>query len=165
MAETLLVSEGSKDDKYRELLPQLAALLAGETDLIARLANASAALKATFDWLWVGFYLVSEQQGGEALVLGPFQGPIACFRITHGRGVCGAAWARNETLLVPDVEAFPGHIACSSLSRSEVVVPLRNAAGSVIGVLDVDSVRLNDFDEVDQSWLEKIAALIVEDGK
>lgn len=165
MAETLVIASGSKEDKYRELLPQLAALLAGETDLTARLANASAALKATFDWLWVGFYLVRETQDAEALVLAPFQGPIACFRIAHGRGVCGAAWARNETLLVPDVEAFPGHIACSSLSRSEVVVPLRDAAGRVIGVLDVDSVRLGDFDEVDQAWLEKLAALVIEDGR
>ncbi len=129
----------------------------GEADLIARLANAAAALHATFDWLWTGFYLVRDKQ----LVLGPFQGPIACFRIAHGRGVCGAAWARNETLLVPDVEVFPGHIACSSLSRSEIVVPLRDTSGEVIGVLDVDSIRLADFDEVDQAWLEKVAALVM----
>lgn len=159
MAETLHIAEGSKEDKYRELLPQLAALLAGETDLTARLANAGAALHTTFDWLWTGFYLV---RAGD-LVLGPFQGPVACFRIAHGRGVCGAAWARNITLVVPDVEAFPGHIACSSLSRSEIVVPLRDAAGAVIGVLDVDSIRLNDFDDIDRVWLEQVVALIVGD--
>ncbi len=157
MAENLHIAAGSKEEKYRELLPQLESLLAGEADLVARLANAAAALHATFDWLWTGFYLVRDQQ----LVLGPFQGPIACFRIAHGRGVCGAAWARNETLLVPDVEAFPGHIACSSLSRSEIVVPLRDTSGEVIGVLDVDSIRLADFDEVDQAWLEKVAALVM----
>lgn len=165
MAETLHIAQGSKEEKYRELLPQLVALLAGETDLTARLANTCAALKATFDWLWVGFYLLRDGMDGEALVLGPFQGPVACFRIAYGRGVCGAAWARNETLLVPDVDAFPGHIACSSLSRSEVVVPMHDAAGRVIGVLDVDSVKLGDFDEVDQAWLEKIAALVIEDGR
>ena len=157
MAENLHIAAGSKEEKYRELLPQLESLLAGEADLVARLANAAAALHATFDWLWTGFYLVRDQQ----LVLGPFQGPIACFRIAHGRGVCGAAWARNETLLVPDVEAFPGHIVCSSLSRSEIVVPLRDTSGEVIGVLDVDSIRLADFDEVDQAWLEKVAALVM----
>ncbi len=157
MAENLHIAAGSKEEKYRELLPQLESLLAGEADLVARLANAAAALHATFDWLWTGFYLVRDKQ----LVLGPFQGPIACFRIAHGRGVCGAAWARNETLLVPDVEAFPGHIACSSLSRSEIVVPLRDTSGEVIGVLDVDSIRLADFDEVDQAWLEKVAALVM----
>ena len=159
MAETLTIAQGGKEEKYRELLPQLAALLAGEPDLTARLANASAALQATFGWLWTGFYLIR----GDDLVLGPFQGPIACFRIKQGRGVCGTAWSRNETLVVPDVEAFPGHIACSSLSRSEIVVPLRDAAGNVIGVLDVDSLDLNDFDETDRVWLEKVAALVVKD--
>lgn len=159
MAESLFVSKGGKEDKYFELLPQLAALLAGETDLTARLANTAAALNATFNWLWVGFYLVRADE----LVLGPFQGPVACFRIKQGRGVCGGAWVRNETLLVPDVEAFPGHIACSSLSRSEIVVPLRDAAGAVVGVLDVDSETLNDFDEVDQEWLEKLAVLVMKD--
>jgi len=159
MTESLFVSKGGKEDKYFELLPQLTALLAGETDLTARLANTAAALNATFDWLWVGFYLVRDDE----LVLGPFQGPVACFRIKQGRGVCGGAWARNETLLVPDVEAFPGHIACSSLSRSEIVVPLRDATGVVVGVLDVDSEKLNDFDEVDQEWLEKLAVLVMKD--
>lgn len=159
MVETLHIAAGAKQEKYRELLPQLAALLDGEADMTARLANTCAALKATFDWLWVGFYLV---RNGE-LVLGPFQGPIACFRIAHGRGVCGTAWAQNATQLVPDVDAFPGHIACSSLSRSEVVVPLHDDEGEVTGVLDVDSVHLNDFDEVDQAWLEKIAALAIKD--
>ncbi len=157
MAESLQRAQGDKADKYSALIPQLEALLAGETNLIARLANTAAALHATFDWLWTGFYLVRNDQ----LVLGPFQGPIACFRIAHGRGVCGTAWAQNATLLVPDVEAFPGHIACSSLSRSEIVVPLRDAGGQVMGVLDVDSLKLADFDAVDQAWLEKIAALVV----
>lgn len=156
MAENLLVATGSKEDKYRELLPQLAALLDGETDQTARLANACAALHSTFDWLWTGFYLLRD---GE-LVLGPFQGPIACFRIAYGRGVCGTAWARNETLVIPDVEAFPGHIACSSLSRSEIVVPL-HVQGRIVGVLDVDSEKLGDFDDIDQEWLEKVAALVL----
>ena len=149
MAESLFVSKGGKEDKYFELLPQLDALLAGETDLTARLANTAAALNATFDWLWVGFYLVRDDE----LVLGPFQGPVACFRIKQGRGVCGGAWARNETLLVPDVEAFPGHIACSSLSKSEIVLPVMKD-GKVIAVLDIDSDKLGDFDERDKRWLE-----------
>ncbi|BCL76166.1 hypothetical protein JHS3_19020 [Jeongeupia sp. HS-3] len=157
MAENLIIAGGDKAARYASLLPQLAALLDGETNLTARLANTAAALKQSFDWLWVGFYLVD----GDELVLGPFQGPVACFRIRHGRGVCGTAWARNETQLVADVDAFPGHIACSSASRSEVVVPLRNAQGGVIGVLDVDSERLGDFDDVDACELEAIAALVV----
>lgn len=127
-------------------------MLTGEEDLIANLANVSAALKETFGFLWVGFYLVK----GEELVLGPFQGPIACTRIRKGRGVCGTAWAKAETLVVPDVDAFPGHIACSSLSRSEIVVPLVGPDGEVWGVLDVDSEKLNSFNETDVRFLEEL---------
>ncbi|TCW31373.1 MULTISPECIES: GAF domain-containing protein [Gulbenkiania] len=154
MAESLLVSGETKEEKYRTLLPQTEALVVHETDLVAALANLAAALHHTFDWLWTGFYLV---KNGE-LVLGPFQGPIACTRIGFGKGVCGAAWQQNRTLVVPDVDAFPGHIACSSLSRSEVVVPLRNAAGDVVGVLDVDATAPGQFDETDARYLEAIVA-------
>lgn len=151
MAEDLNIAQGTKEEKYRALLPQLKSLLEGEDDLIANLANASAALKETFRFFWVGFYLVK----GEELVLGPFQGPIACTRIKKGRGVCGTAWAKAQTLVVPDVDAFPGHIACSSLSRSEIVVPLRNAEG-VWGVLDIDCEELDSFDETDARFLEEM---------
>lgn len=151
MAEDLNIAQGTKEEKYRALLPQLKSLLEGEDDLIANLANASAALKETFGLFWVGFYLVK----GEELVLGPFQGPIACTRIKKGRGVCGTAWAKAQTLVVPDVDAFPGHIACSSLSRSEIVVPLRRG-DEVWGVLDIDSEELNSFDETDARFLEEL---------
>jgi len=151
MAEDLQISAGSKAERYSSLLPQIKALVAGETDGVANLANIAAALKEQFGWLWVGFYLVKDKE----LVVGPFQGPVACTRIRKGRGVCGASWEKAATLIVPDVEAFPGHIACSSLSRSEIVVPLFNQ-GEVIGVLDVDSVELNDFDGEDQRWLEEV---------
>lgn len=151
MAEDLNIAQGTKEEKYRALLPQLKSLLEGEDDLIANLANASAALKETFRFFWVGFYLVK----GEVLVLGPFQGPIACTRIKKGRGVCGTAWAKAQTLVVPDVDAFPGHIACSSLSRSEIVVPLRRG-DEVWGVLDIDSEELNSFDETDARFLEEL---------
>lgn len=151
MAEDLNIAQGTKEEKYRTLLPQLKSLLEGEDDLIANLANASAALKETFGFFWVGFYLVK----GEVLVLGPFQGPIACTRIKKGRGVCGTAWAKAQTLVVPDVDAFPGHIACSSLSRSEIVVPLRRG-DEVWGVLDIDSEELNSFDETDARFLEEL---------
>lgn len=151
MSEDLNIAEGTKEEKYRALLPQLKSLVEGEEDLIANLANVSAALKETFRFFWVGFYLVK----GEELVLGPFQGPIACTRIRKGRGVCGTSWAKNETLVVPDVDAFPGHIACSSLSRSEIVVPLRSG-NEVWGVLDVDSGELNSFDETDARFLEEL---------
>lgn len=151
MAEDLNIAQGTKEEKYRTLLPQLKSLLEGEDDLIANLANASAALKETFRFFWVGFYLVK----GEELVLGPFQGPIACTRIKKGRGVCGTAWAKAQTLVVPDVDAFPGHIACSSLSRSEIVVPLRRG-DEVWGVLDIDSEELNSFDETDARFLEEL---------
>jgi L-methionine (R)-S-oxide reductase len=151
MSEDLHIVTGSKADQYRALLPQIRALTEGETDLVANLANVAAALKEQFGWLWVGFYLV---RNGE-LVVGPFQGPVACTRIRKGRGVCGTSWVQARTLIVPDVEAFPGHIACSSLSRSEIVVPVF-CEGEVVGVLDVDSTELNDFDEEDQRWLEEL---------
>jgi L-methionine (R)-S-oxide reductase len=155
MAEDLLVAKGTKEEQYAALFPQIKGLLDGESDLVANMANTVAALKEQFGWLWVGFYLV---KNGE-LVLGPFQGPVACTRISKGRGVCGASWAESRTLIVPDVEQFPGHIACSSLSRSEIVVPIiRN--NEVIGVLDVDSIALNEFDDVDARWLENVTALI-----
>ena len=155
MAEDLQIAKGSKTEQYAALLPQIKALMEGETDGTANLANVAAALKEQFGWLWVGFYLVKD---GE-LVVGPFQGPVACTRIRKGRGVCGTSWAEERTLIVPDVEAFPGHIACSSLSRSEIVVPIRDAAG-IVGVLDADSVEPGAFDEVDQRWLEEAVSAI-----
>lgn len=155
MAEDLHIASGTKKEQYEALLPQIKGLLEGEPDLIANLANICAALKEQFGWLWVGFYIVR----GEELVLGPFQGPIACTRIRYGKGVCGAAWKQAVTLVVPDVEQFPGHIACSSLSRSEIVIPvIRNE--KVKAVLDVDSTALNSFDNVDQQYLEAIIELI-----
>ena len=155
MAEDLQIAQGTKTEQYATLLPQIRALMEGETDAIANLANVAAALKEQFGWLWVGFYLVKD---GE-LVVGPFQGPVACTRIRKGRGVCGTSWAEERTLIVPDVEAFPGHIACSSLSRSEIVVPIR-AGSTIVGVLDVDSAELNAFDEVDQQNLEEVVKII-----
>lgn len=152
MAEDLCICEGTKEEKYRALLPQIKGLLAGEDDLIANLANVCAALKETFGFFWVGFYLVK----GDELVLGPFQGPVACTRIRCGRGVCGTAWAEAKTLVVPDVDAFPGHIACSSRSRSEIVIPLVRPEGGVWGVLDIDSDELNSFDEADVRYLEEL---------
>ena len=155
MSETLTLDTTlTKAEQYRQLLPQIKALTAGEPDLTANLANTAAALRQAFGFFWVGFYLVK----GDELVLGPFQGPIACTRIRHGKGVCGASWARAATMLVPDVEAFPGHIACSSESKSEIVVPiLKN--GQVVAVLDVDSDQLNDFDTDDQAALEQLMQL------
>ncbi len=155
MADDLIIAKGSKVAQYESLIPQIKALLEGELDLIANLANIAASLKEQFGWLWVGFYLVKKNE----LVLGPFQGPVACTRIQKGRGVCGAAWLSAKTLIVPDVEQFPGHIACSSLSKSEIVVPMKHK-NEVIGVLDVDSESLNFFDEIDQQYLEEIVALI-----
>jgi GAF domain-containing protein len=155
MAEDLNVVSGTKEEKYLALIPQIKGLLDGEPDYIANLANVAAALKEQFGWLWVGFYLVK----GDELVLGPFQGPVACTRIRKGRGVCGSSWATAETLIVPDVEKFPGHIACSSLSRSEIVVPLFKD-GNVSAVLDVDSTELNFFDETDKIYLTEIINLI-----
>lgn len=155
MAEDLSIIKGNKEEQYQSLLPQIKALIDGEPDQVANLANIAAALKEQFGWFWTGFYLVK----GEELVLGPFQGPVACTRIRKGRGVCGTSWQQAATLIVPDVEQFPGHIACSSLSRSEIVVPMiRN--GEVFGVLDVDSAELNEFDRTDQKYLEEIVSWI-----
>jgi GAF domain-containing protein len=155
MAEDLLITKGTKEEQYESLLPQIKGLLEGEPDLIANLANIAGALKEQFNWLWIGFYLVKD---GE-LVLGPFQGPVACTRIKKGKGVCGTSWANAETLIVPDVEKFPGHIACSSLSRSEIVVPIiRN--NKVVAVLDADSIEPDQYDKIDQNYLEQIVDVI-----
>ncbi len=155
MAEDLLIATGSKTDRYESLIPQIKALLEGEADLIANTANIVAALKEQFGWFWVGFYFVKNEE----LVLGPFQGPVACTRIRKGRGVCGSSWAKMETLIVPDVEKFPGHIACSSLSRSEIVVPVVRD-NEVLAVLDVDSELLDQFDDTDKYYLEKITDML-----
>jgi len=161
MAEDLNIVSGSKQEKYISITAQIKALIDGEPDLTANLANIAAALKEQFGWFWVGFYLVKENAntGNFELVLGPFQGPVACTRIAKGRGVCGTSWAKEETIIVPDVEKFPGHIACSSASKSEIVVPLFNNT-SVVGVLDVDSDMLDQFDDTDKVYLEAIVALI-----
>ena len=145
-----------KAEKYRLLERQLAALLEGETDVIAKMANVAAVLHAEFGFWWTGFYRVA----GDELLLGPFQGPVACMHIPFGKGVCGTAWKRNESVVVPDVEAFPGHIACSAASRSEIVVPVHGPDGAVTAVLDIDSDKLGTFDEVDQVWLERIVTLL-----
>jgi L-methionine (R)-S-oxide reductase len=155
MAEDLVVASGSKEEQYLALLPQLKGLLEGETDLVANLANLTAVLKTQFNHLWIGFYLVK----GDELVLGPFQGPVACTRIAKGKGVCGTAWATGEIQVVPDVDLFPGHIACSSLSRSEIVLPFYRE-GQFIGVLDIDSEQLDTFDGVDAKYLAEMLALI-----
>ena len=155
MAEELTFISGSKEEQYLSLLPQVRSLIEGEVDLVANLANVAAALKEAFDFFWVGFYLVKQDQ----LVLGPFQGPVACTRIRKGKGVCGTAWQEGATLLVPDVEVFPGHIACSSLSRSEIVVPLIKD-GEGWGVLDIDSDLLNFFDETDRKYLEEMCGYL-----
>lgn len=155
MAEDLDIIEGTKEEKYQSLIPQIKGLLTGETDLIANMANVAAALKEQFGWLWVGFYIVKNNE----LVLGPFQGPVACTRIKKGRGVCGTCWEQAKTLIVPDVEKFPGHIACSSSSKSEIVIPAI-AGNKVIAVLDVDSTVYSYFDETDNLYLEQIIALM-----
>lgn len=155
MAEHLVVEGQTKAERYASLLPQIKALIEGESNLVANLANISAALHEAFGFWWVGFYLVE----GDELVLGPFQGPVACTRIGRGRGVCGTAWQRGQTIVVEDVELFPGHIACSSASRSEIVVPMWRE-GKVWGVLDIDSEKLSTFDECDQEWLEKLSQMI-----
>lgn len=155
MAEDLTIIQGTKEEQYKALLPQIEGLLFGESDLIANLANVAAALKEQFGWLWVGFYIVKDDE----LVLGPFQGPVACTRIKKGRGVCGTSWADAKTLIVPDVEKFPGHIACSSSSRSEIVVPVITS-GKVSAVLDADSEFFNHFDKTDQQYLEQIVSLL-----
>ena len=162
MSEDLTIIQGTKAEIYQSLIPQIKGLLEGEPDFIANLANAAAALKEQFGWLWVGFYLVkpdSKNVSETELVLGPFQGPVACTRIKKGRGVCGAAWQNAKTFVVPDVEKFPGHIACSSLSKSEIVLPLIKN-GEVVAVLDVDSINLDEFDETDKNYLEEIISLI-----
>jgi L-methionine (R)-S-oxide reductase len=156
MAEDLHIITGSKTTQYEELIPQILAILEGEPNLVANLGNVAAALKEQFGWLWVGFYLVDSP---DELVLGPFQGPVACTRIRLGRGVCGTAWQKGETIIVPDVEKFPGHIACSSASKSEIVVPV-NKNGKIVAVLDVDSEFLNSFDETDREFLEKLVKQI-----
>ena len=154
MAEDLQIITGNKAEQYTALIPQIKALLEGEPDLVANMANVVAALKEQFGWFWVGFYVVKQDE----LVLAPFQGPVACTRIKKGRGVCGSSWAQAKTLIVPDVEKFPGHIACSSLSKSEIVVPvIRN--NEVVAVLDVDASEYNQFDETDQKYLEEIVTL------
>ena len=156
MAEDLTITKnGTKEDQYLSLIPQIEALLYGETDQIANLANVCAALKEQFNWFWVGFYLVKNDE----LVLGPFQGPVACTRIKKGKGVCGASWAQKEILIVPDVDEFPGHIACASASKSEIVLPLY-IGENIIGVLDVDSEYLSHFDEIDSIYLNKIIKLL-----
>lgn len=156
MAEDLLIEEHlSKEEKYKALIPQVKALLEGENDLIANLSNVAAALKSTFNFWWVGFYIVKQNE----LVLGPFQGPVACTRIQKGKGVCGTSWNESKTIIVPDVDEFPGHIACSSLSKSEIVVPLLKN-NNVWAVLDVDSEFLNHFDNTDAQYLESLVALL-----
>ena len=155
MAEDLLIEVGTKEEQYQSLIPQINGLIEGENDLIANLSNVCAALKEQFNWLWIGFYLVKNNE----LVVGPFQGPVACSRIKKGKGVCGTAWLQEKTIIVQDVEQFPGHIACSSKSKSEIVVPIIKN-NEVIAVLDVDSVELSDFNETDQLYLEQIVNLI-----
>ena len=155
MAEGIQVTEGSKEEQYKSLIPQILAVIEGEPDLIANLANITACLKEQFNWLWTGFYIVKD---GE-LVLGPFQGPLACTRIQHGKGVCGTSWAKKESIIVPDVNAFPGHIVCSSASLSEIVVPIiRN--NEVVAVLDVDSDQYGCFDETDKEFLQQLVQQI-----
>ena len=155
MAEDLDIITGTKEEQYQSLLPQVEGLLTGETDLIANMANVAAALKEQFRWFWVGFYVVKNDE----LVLGPFQGPVACTRIKKGRGVCGSCWQEAKTLIVPDVEKFPGHIACSSISKSEIVIPVVKD-NEVVAVLDVDSEDYNSYDETDKHYLEMVVKLI-----
>ena len=156
MSENLIVnSNASKEEKYADLLPQIEAVIDGEPDIIANMANVASMIQETFQFWWTGFYRVIDNQ----LVLGPFQGPMACTRIKFGKGVCGTAWKEAQTIIVKDVDQFPGHIACSSASRSEIVVPLK-VNGEVVGVLDIDSEKLSNFDSTDQKWLEKVAGLL-----
>jgi GAF domain-containing protein len=155
MAEDLTIKLGTKEEQYIALVPQIKSLITGETNQIANLANIAAALKEQFNFFWVGFYLIEDEQ----LVLAPFQGPVACTRIQYGRGVCGTSWKENKTIIVPNVDEFPGHIACSSLSKSEIVIPVYKG-NSIIGILDVDSSELNDFDAVDEQYLTEIVALL-----
>ena len=160
MAENLAIATSArKEERYEILLPQIESLIIGESDLVANLSNIAAALKQTFNFFWVGFYLVKENAGKQELVLGPFQGPIACTRIGFGKGVCGTSWKEKKTILVPNVDEFPGHIACSSDSKSEIVLPAFKE-GKIFLVLDVDSDRLNDFDETDAAQLERLMRII-----
>jgi L-methionine (R)-S-oxide reductase len=156
MAEDLTIAKGTKEEQYQQLLPQIKALIEGEPNLIANQGNICAALKEQFGWLWVGFYMID---GDDELVLGPFQGPVACTRIKKGKGVCGASWAQDRVLIVPDVEEFPGHIACSSLSKSEIVLPFY-INGKCVGVLDVDSKELDTYDTVDEKYLTEILGFL-----
>jgi len=155
MAEELVLQQGHKAEQYQSIIPQIQAIIEDESDVIANLANICAALKQQFGWLWIGFYLVKDNE----LVLGPFQGPIACTRIAKGRGVCGAAWQQQQVIVVPDVDQFPGHIACSSASRSEIVLPIMKA-GECVGVLDIDSDELNQFDQIDAEYLQELMLII-----
>ncbi|ENW06823.1 GAF domain-containing protein [Acinetobacter beijerinckii] len=155
MAEELVLQQGHKADQYQSILPQIQAIIEDETDMIANLANICAALKQQFDWFWIGFYLVKDNE----LVLGPFQGPIACTRIAKGRGVCGTAWQQQQIIIVPDVDQFLGHITCSSASKSEIVLPIMSN-GDCVGVLDIDSDELNQFDEVDAEYLQQLMLMI-----
>lgn len=157
MAENLIIAEGGKEEKYKTLFPQIKSVIDAEEDMIARMANVSSMLHQTFGFLWTGFYRVASERN--ELVLGPFQGPVACSRIGYGKGVCGTVWAEGRTVIVPDVDRFPGHIACSSSSRSEIVVPVLQE-NRVIAVLDIDSAFTDTFDDMDRSWLEIITALI-----
>lgn len=157
MAEDLQIKGTTKEEKYQSLIPQIKSLLEGETDSIANMANICAALKFGFDFFWVGFYIVKQNQ----LVLGPFQGPVACTRITLGKGVCGTSWKNKEIIIVDDVDTFPGHIACSSLSKSEIVLPFYNSNNEVVGVLDVDSDTLASFDKIDELYLKQVVELLV----
>ncbi len=155
MAEELSLQQGNKAEQYQSLIPQIQAIVADESDVIANLANICAALKQQFNWFWIGFYLVKDNE----LVLGPFQGPIACTRIAKGRGVCGTAWQQQNVMIVPDVEQFPGHIACSSDSKSEIVLPVMKQ-NKCVAVLDIDSDALDSFDEVDAEYLKQIVAIV-----
>lgn len=155
MAEDLTINKGTKKDQYIGLVPQIRGLVTGETNQIANLANIAAALKEQFNFFWVGFYLIEDEQ----LVLGPFQGPVACTRIQYGRGVCGTSWKENKTIIVPNVDEFPGHIACSSLSKSEIVIPIYKN-NNIIGILDVDSDELSAFDDIDAHYLTEIVSLL-----
>ena len=157
--ENFKVTSSTKDEIYKEIIPQIEAILNGETDLIANTSNFCAMLKEAFDFWWVGFYFVKQTRDSQQLVLGPFQGPLACTRINYGKGVCGTAWKQKQTIIVPNVDEFPGHIACSSLSKSEIVVPVvRN--GEVVAVLDIDSKDLNTFSFTDKEYLEDILGKI-----
>ena len=156
MAEEITIHATTKEERYKELLPQVKALVDAEEDLIANMANICAALKFGMNFFWVGFYLVKQQE----LVLGPFQGPVACTRIQLGRGVCGTAWREQKTIVVKDVEQFPGHIACSALSKSEIVLPVFDSHRKMVAVLDVDSTELAAFDETDTFYLEKLVQLL-----